>query len=217
MTLALRRTTSALCALCLTLFGGFPADASTPLPDYRAELIADEARALEQLNAALRFDEAVKRAKAFQEDVTVGGRISYELAFAYRALGEISASHRALEDAVDLNPALSFAWYDLGELALLDDDRRQAERAFAEAARLRPDHWAGFFRLAELAAADGDAQRFDALLAKAIRNGFDLRTVADDPRWKAWYADATLGEPLRRYLTVYWRDEVRRTFEAPAP
>jgi tetratricopeptide (TPR) repeat protein len=193
------------------------ASATLPLPDYRIELVAGEAHLLEQLNAAGQYERAINRAEAFQTRVLPAGAVAYELAFAHRALGDIRASRRALEAAVALDASLPYAWYDLGEVALLSGDLQLAERAFAEATRLRPDHWAGLFRLAELAANDGDIQRFDALLTKAVANGFDLRTVSNDAQWKAWYADPVLGEPLRRLLTVYWRDEVRRAFESPTP
>ena len=189
--------------------------ASMPPKDYRLELVQSEARALESMNAQGAFVEAIDRGLAFVERVSPGGLVSYEIAFAQRALGDLKASEASLLDAIELDASLPFAWYDLGEMASLRGDKREAERAFAEAARLRPDHWAGFFRLAELAAEDGDVTRFDALLTKAIINGFDLRTVTHDPRWRSWYANPELGQILRRFLTVYWRAEVLEAFESP--
>lgn len=186
-----------------------------PPPDYGLELVAAEARALESMNERGAFLEVIEQGLAFSENVIPGGLVSYEIAFAQRALGNLEASEDSLLDAVQLDASLSFAWYDLGETALLRGDKRKAERAFAEAARLRPDHWAGFFRLAELSAERGDGERFDALLTKAIINGFDLRTVTQDPRWRDWYDDPVLGQILRRFLTVYWRDEVLEAFESP--
>ena len=196
-------------ALCHT------SEAALPPSDYRLEVVADHAQILERLNAQGSFRQAIEQGKLFQRSVSSGALVSYELAFAYRALGELKPAEEALKEAVALDPSLSFAWYDLGELALIAGDRPDAERAFAEAARLRPDHWAGFFRLAELAAESGDAERFDALLTKAIVNGFDLRSVTQDPRWRGWYADPVLGQILRRFLVVYWRSDVLDAFEAP--
>lgn len=204
--LALVLTTGVLC---------HTSKAAIPPSDYRLEVVADQAQILETLNAQGSFRQAIEQGRLFQRSVSSGALVSYELAFAYRALGELRLAEEALKEAVSLDPSLSFAWYDLGELALLDGDRAGAERAFAEAARLRPDHWAGFFRLAELAAESSDADRFDALLTKAIVNGFDLRSVTQDPRWRAWYKDPLLGQILRRFLVVYWRSDVLNAFEAP--
>ena len=132
-----------------------------------------------------------------------------------RLLGRPGDAAAGLRQAVALEPAFAAAWYDLGELLLLEGELEAARAAFLQAQQLRADHWAGSFRLAEVAARQGDPLAFEVHLKEALRRGFSLRTVVGDPNWARYYRDEDLGEVMRRFITVYADESLQDAFREP--
>lgn len=182
-------------------------------PDYASVLAREAATHVEALNTQGRYADAVAWGEAFQDRVLEDADVEYEIAYAWSALGESSRARRHFDRAVAQDPEHAAAWYDLGELLLVEGDLGGAEAAFARAAALRPDHWAGPFRLAEIAARRGDAPRFEEQLRQALAAGFSFRTVVGDANWAGYYRDPAMRDVLRRLVTVYSDERLLEAFE----
>ncbi len=193
------------------------ASADHPPPDYAQVLAADAAARLEASNEQGRYADTVEWGEDFQEQVLRAADVEYEIAFAWNALGESSRARRHYRNAVELEPDHAAAWYDLGELLLVEGDLDDAEDAFGHAADLRPDHWAGAFRLAEVAARRGDPERFEAQLRRALSAGFSFRVVVGDANWLGYYRDPALRDVIRRLVTVYSDERLLQAFEQETP
>jgi tetratricopeptide (TPR) repeat protein len=184
--------------------------------DYRASLYEGLAARISDLVRIGRLEEAVELAERIEDHVGPSAQIAYELSLALRAQGEAADSRRWLDRTLERDPNHAGAHYDRGELRMLEGDVSGALQDFAAAARLRPDHWAGPFRLAHLAGKTGDARAFEQHLQEALRQGFDFRTVVEDPEWKRWSTDAALGPVLSRLISAYGDESVLEQLRAPA-
>lgn len=188
--------------------------AAMPAPDYRQALLADVEAEADALIAEARLDEALDLVQGFRVSVQDDARLTYEQGLILRLMGDPQAAQVLYEAAINADPTLAFAWYDLGELHLMASRTSEARAAFEQASAMSADHvngWAAPFRLAELAGIDGDLVAFDTHLKEALRRGFRFATVVDDPRWTGFLADEHLGEILRRLMVVYGEE---RTLEA---
>ena len=179
------------------------ASAARPPTDYRAVVHRSAAAELEALNARGRFEDVRAFGDRFVDRVEPAALVLYEMAYAANRMGEVGPALRLYDRAITLDPELAVAFYDRGELHLIQGDVAQAQADFEAAARLRPDHWAVHFRLAHLAGRQGQAEAFETHLLDALRHGFDFRTVMSDPDWEEWARDPTLGRVLRRLIVVY--------------
>jgi tetratricopeptide (TPR) repeat protein len=179
------------------------ASAARPPADYRSVVHGAAAAELEALNARGRFEDVRTFGDRFVDRVEPASLVLYEMAYAANRMGEIGPALRLYDRAIALDPELAVAFYDRGELHLIQGDVAQARADFEAAARLRPDHWAVHFRLAHLAGRQGQAGPFETHLLDALRHGFDFRTVLSDPDWQAWARDPALGRVLRRLIVVY--------------
>lgn len=188
-----------LLALALML----PAQAVRPPTDFREVVHRSAAAELEALNARGDFAAVREHGQRFLDRVEPSARVLYEMAYAANRQGERRAALGLYDRAIEQDDELAVAFYDRGELHLLEDDVAAARADFEAAARLRPDHWAVHFRLAHLAGRQGDPEAFDAHLMAALRHGFDFRTVVQDPDWRRWAAHPELGRVLRRLIVVY--------------
>ena len=172
-------------------------------PDYRGSLAEAAAAQAEALNAEGHHEEAIDFAATVQRAIGPAAVVQYEVGYAYNRLGDLDAAVRAYDRALELDPHLAAALYDRGELLLLKGRDEEARADFEAAAALRPDHWAVHFRLAELAGRAADAPAFERHLIDALSNGFDFRTIIDDPGWRAWFRDPALGPVLTKLVVVY--------------
>lgn len=193
----------ALAAALTGLLVGAPAQAARPPPDYRESLVKGAAAQAEALNAEGRYDDAIDLGRRFQRAVEPAAPVAYEVGYALNRKGDIDAAIRAYSEAIDLDPSLATARYDRGELLMLKGRVAEARQDFEAALKSRPDHWAVHFRLADLAGRDGDPQGLETHLMEALRNGMDPHTLLDDPHWRDWFADPTLGPVLRRVVLLY--------------
>jgi len=182
-------------------------------PDYRDSLM--EGAASEVRHRAV--DEGPEAAEAFASrwERTIGpdGRLAYEVALAWRLGGNEEKARRGYDRAIKLAPELGEAWHDRGEMRLNDGDLDGAEADFHEVIRLRPEHWVGYWRLADIAARRGDHKAFESRLIEALRRGFTVRTVVEDPRWRDYLADPRLGPVLRKLVVVYQDESLLEEME----
>ena len=202
--------------LLLAVLAG-PAAAELPPPDYRAALVAAAEAEADALIGAGRLDEADRFVERFREGVTDDARLIYEAGLIRRLAGDPQGALGLLERAVERDPSLAYAWYDLGEVRLQGGDLAGAREAFERASAMSERHpkgWAGPFRLAELAGREGDAIGFERWLKEALRRGFSFRTVLQDPTWRGFLGQPELGDVLRRMATVYGSEEVIDAWEA---
>lgn len=190
--------------------------AELPPPDYR--VAADDAAA--DTVGQLARDQGLPAAEAFVErwerQIGPSARVDYELGLAWRLSGDDQKARSAFDRALRVDPDLVEARYDRGEVALNAGELDTAEADFAVVARLQPEAWPGHFRLADIAARRGDAVNFEAHLGRALRLGFMVPAIINDPRWKGYLADPALGPILQRLVTVYAGDEALRQLESPS-
>ena len=185
--------------------------AELPPPDYRDALLSAAEAEADLRIAEGDLDGAHDLVTRFRERVEDDARLVYELGLIARLRGDAALSERLVRQALEMDPELGFAWYDLGELLLLDGDLREAQLAFERAAALTADHpngWAGPFRLAELAGLQGDVEAFDRELKVAVSRGFQFKTVVGDPTWTGFLEDPALGEVLERLIVVYGEEHI---------
>ena len=156
---------------------------------------------------------ALDLVQRFRRHVTEDARLVYEEGLVRRLQGETAQAEALYSQALEMDPGLAFAWYDLGELHLEAGDLAAADEAFARATALTEDHpqgWAGPFRQAELAGRRGDTEAFSEHLRVALSRGFVFRTVAGDPTWTGFLRDPVLGEVMTRLMTVYGEEALLR-------
>jgi len=152
------------------------------------------------------LDGALDLVRGFRASVTDDARLAYEEGLVLRLQGDVPAAEDHYKRAVEMDPSLGFAWYDLGELHLAAGELEAADEAFARATAVTEDHpngWAGPFRQAELAGLRGDPVAFRAHLLEALRRGFVFRTVVEDPTWTSFRRDPALGDVMTGFMTVY--------------
>lgn len=145
-------------------------------------------------------------ADAFERHLFPDGPLTYLGGLAARYAGDEQAAERRYRRALDLDPTLVEAWYDLGELLLASGRLDDAGAAFGEVAARNTapaTSWLGHWRLAEVAAHRHDAPAFEAHLTEALRRGFTFRQIAGLPNWRGFYADPALQDTLRALLLVY--------------
>jgi len=161
-----------------------------------------------------RYDEALALVSDFRERVTDDPRLIYEEGLIYRHRGQLDWSLSRLEESVAADPSLGFAWYDLGEVRLLVGQRPAAKEAFARAlpgTDAHPSGWVVPLKLAEMAAQDTQPEAWDRWLREALRRGFRLSMVVENPawtqQWQGYLATSELAGVLRRLATVYGEEQ----------
>ena len=183
------------------------AAAPTP-PDYRSVLGADYGRLISDLNGAGRYREAIQVGGRIQRAVDRFSLVSYEIGYAHYQLGELDAAVRHYDSALVRDPNLTMALYDRGEIHLREGRIESATRDFLLVVEHAPNHWAGHFRLAHLAGLEADAESFERYLMGAIRVGFDLDTVINDPDWMGFTRVPTIRPVLRKIIVLYGDDQL---------
>jgi tetratricopeptide (TPR) repeat protein len=209
------------------LLGVTVARAELPLPSYRDELakeraslvnrMLDENCAWERLLSSMVcrpgvVEAAVEAVDAFERSLFRDASLEYLAGLAYRYADDDTRARRRYESALDLDPGLVEAWYDIGEIHLSAGRLDAAELAFTEVAKRMTtgdNAWLGEWRLAEVAAQRHDAAAFERHIVTALERGFTFRHVMGLPNWRGFYADPALRDTLDKLLTVYADPDVR--------
>jgi tetratricopeptide (TPR) repeat protein len=183
--------------------------------DYRADLMAGAATRVSRMTQSGAFEDAIALADRFQRQVEPSAPVTYEIAFALNRMGRRAEAVASYTKALALDPDHAASLYDRGELYLLDDRLDLARADFERAAVLVPGHWAVHFRLAELAARAHDTAGFESHLLDAVRNGFDFRSIANDPNWRGWARDPELGKVITKLVVLYSQEDLLELLQAP--
>lgn len=188
-----------------------PAQAELPPPDYKDAVLGSvEAQADARIQAG-DLDGALKLVTDFRAQIATDARLAYEEGLIRRLQGDLAGAERCYREAVEQDPELFFAWYDLGELLLQLGELDGAEQALSQAnaqSERHPQGWVAPMRLAELAAERRDPQAFDQWLKEAVRRGFRFATIAGTPAWRGYFEDPGLREVIERLATVYGEEVV---------
>jgi len=163
---------------------------------YQQEQSAKENRTLAALKVA-QADKEVgngdpKKAVALYHDAIQAmqdnAMIEYKLALALDRVGDTASERRALEKAVQLDPAMALAHYQYGYLASRTGDTAKAEEQFRDAVRAAPAYveaWIGLAgtlgtesRFAEARKAVESALELDPKNAEALQLRSDLAAAA---------------------------------------
>ena len=181
-------------------------------PDYRLELLDRVERETHRLLESGKPEQALEHIQTFRKEVTDEPRIAYEESLVLRHLGRTQEAFKLLETTLAKDNTLAAAWYDLGELQLMDDKLETAKSSFQHAADLTAEHpqgWAGPYRLAEVAGFQNNPADFEQHLEEALRRGFSMsRTIQGDPRWTGFMQQEALAMILIRLATVYGEESV---------
>ncbi len=172
-------------------------------PDYDVTLTEAAGAEVARVGRERDATTAETFAKRWMRTFGPSARVTYELGLVWRLAGDDAHAMAYLHQAVELDPDLAAARYDRGEVRLARDDVAGATEDFEAVVRLLPQAWPGWFRLAQLSGQAGDARGFERNLVKALRLGFAVPAVAQDPTWRGFRRDATIGPVLERLVLVY--------------
>ena len=194
--------------------------AEIPLPSYIDDVTS---RTWIQVNHRIElgeYKEAIELARRFQRQVTEDAGLEYLIGDAWRRQGEDRKAKKYYLRAVSLDPDLTAAWYDLGEVQLVGGDYEAAKQSFTEVDRLLPAGqrgWLGPWRLAEIAAHQQDPAVFETNMKEAIRRGFSFRTIEGLPNWQAFYGDPVMRDSIEKMVTVYGEPSTLDTLRPSEP
>lgn len=195
--------------------------AAMPLPDYGAELAKSRWYDVDRvLTNGCRFDPeataiacdegttslAREMATEFQRVVRPDAGLTYLVALAHRYDGDNGEAIQNYQRSIALDPTYEAAWYDLGEVWLIQGDYDKAAEAFEQVATLRAvgdAAWLGPWRRAEVAAHQHQAEPFETWMREALERGFSFRQIEGQPQWKGFYADPALRDSVEKLITVY--------------
>ena len=190
-----------------------------PPPDYEAALRQQAEEQTDLLLARQHYALALKHIENFRAHISDDARLTYENGLVLRFSGEPKEAIELLEKAIQLDPKLAEAWYDLGEAQLNVDEKEAAIHSFQQAAKLSVEHpngWAAPFRLAEIAGHTNDIAAFEKWLEEAMRRGFSfVHTLQSSTQWKQFFVDPDLGDIMRRLITVYENDKFLDFWQTP--
>jgi tetratricopeptide (TPR) repeat protein len=198
------------------LLGVSLAQAELPPPDYRDAVLGSVEAQADAMIQAGDLGGALNLVQEFRSQVASDARLAYEEGLIRRLQGDLTGAEQCYREAVQQDPKLFFAWYDLGELLLQTGDLDGAEKALTQAfeqSAHHPQGWVAPMRLAELAAQRGDAAAFDSWLKEAVRRGFRFATIAGTPAWMGYFSDPALREVIERLATVYGEESVLETLQ----
>jgi tetratricopeptide (TPR) repeat protein len=178
---------------------------------YAADKVLSDGCRFDPESTAIACDEGVTElarsmAADYQRIVRADAGLTYLIALTHRYDGDNRQAVQQYQKALAIEPTYEPAWYDLGELWLIQGDYTEAAEAFEKVAELRSTGdaaWLGPWRRAEVAAHQHDANTFETWMRKALELGFSFRQIEGQPQWKTFYADPALRESVEKLITVY--------------
>jgi tetratricopeptide (TPR) repeat protein len=186
-------------------------------PDYATTLTEGAGAEVGRVGREQGAAAAETLARRWMRTFGPSARVTYELGLAWRLAGDDARAEKHLDEACRLDPDLAAARYDRGEVRLAAGRLVAAREDFEAVARLEPEAWPGWFRLAELDGRAGDTRAFEEHLLRALRAGFSVRAVANDPTWRSFVTNPAVGATFARLVRVYQGDDVLEALGASAP
>lgn len=205
------------------------ATAAPPLPDYGEALADARWYAVDKVmsngcgfdpNAAAVVCEegttelAREMADDFQRVVTKSAGLTYLIGLSHRYDGHNDQALTWYRRAIALDEGYEAAWYDIGELHIIDGRFDAAAEAFEKVAELVPEGetaWVGPWRRAEVAAHQQQPEVFETWMKKALEKGFSFRQIEGSPPWRGFYADPAMRASVEKLITVYGTPETLDT------
>lgn len=205
--------------------------AARPLPDYQDLLVSQAESAIDQLlEQGCAYEPSVAawvcgdgvvqrvlaRVDAFTNELFPHARLAYLAGLAHRYDGAPQQARQRLLAAIQLDPSLVEAWYDLGEVQLSLGAFDNAAECFSQVTRQLtsgPRAWLGPWRQAEVAAHKGDVDGFGTHVRVALSRGFSFQNVVGNAVWEDFYVDPDMGPVLDTLLLAYADSETRRLFQ----
>ena len=190
-----------------------------PPPDYEAALRSQAEEQTDLLLSRQQTELARKHIENFRAHISDDARLTYEHGLVLRFSGKPHEAIELLEKAIQMDPKLAEAWYDLGEAQINVDEEDNAIHSFEQAAKLSVEHpngWAAPYRLAEIAGNTKDIAAFEKWLEEAMKRGFSfVHTLQGNVRWKTFFNDPDLGDIMRRLITVYENEKLLDFWQTP--
>jgi len=149
---------------------------------------------------------AREMAEDFQRIVTPSVGLTYLVGLSHRYDGNNTQAITWYRRAIAIDEGYEAAWYDLGELHLVDGRFNAAAEAFEKVAELVPEGetaWVGPWRRAEVAAHQQQPEVFETWMRRALELGFSFRHIENSPPWKGFYADPAMRDSIEKLITVY--------------
>ncbi|MFK7929021.1 MAG: tetratricopeptide repeat protein [Myxococcota bacterium] len=150
---------------------------------------------------------AVDTASAYETQVRPTSGLAYLKGLSWRLLEEPERAKVEWQRSIELDPVGAIdAYHDLGELLMTQKDWTGAEAAFKKVSEGVPDGpqaWRGPLRLAEVAAWQGDKRGLETWLTEALRRGYQMTWIKNEPQWKVFYADERLRRTVEKMVVVY--------------
>lgn len=202
--------------LPLLVIGGGVARAELPLPSYRDALSVGAYEEVDALYEERRYEEAIARAQAFEKSVMQTAGLEYLIGLCWRNLDDDKQAEKYLRHSIELDATYDAAWYDLGEILLVNGRFEEAGECFAHVSELRPSgpgSFLGPLRQAEVAAHLQQPEVFETHIKEALRRGFSFREIRGLPNWQKFYADPVMRESVVKMVTVYGTEDVLETLE----
>lgn len=189
--------------------------AEQPAPDYRAALLAAAEDEADALIAGQQLEPALALIQDVRAQVVDDARLAYEEGLILNLLGREGEAEARYRQALEMDPGLASAWYDLGGLLLTRGEVEEARAAFeraSEGSASHPRGWAAPLQLALLSAREGDSVGMERWLREGLRRGLRFADIAPYPEWTEIRRDPELGLVLERLITVYGEEPLLDTW-----
>jgi tetratricopeptide (TPR) repeat protein len=192
--------------ICLLLAAAW---ASRLPEDYELTLRRRAAADMSRISASGDLDRTRRYLDSWSKAMAPDASLLYELGLSLNQAGRLEGAVQVYSEALLIDPGLLEARYDRAELLILLGEPDKAAIDLQEAIRLGGTHWAIHLRLSEVAASKGEPEAFGQAILRAFQEGAPPSLLLDmGDRWRSWARDPLLGEPLRRAILLYGKEEV---------
>jgi tetratricopeptide (TPR) repeat protein len=164
--------------------------------------------------------EAIGHAAAYQQNVAESSGLAYLQGLAWRLLKDDRKAQAAYRKSIALDPQAADAWHDLGEILIARADWRAADEAFGHVTEILdtgPQAWRGPLRQAEIAAHERDVERFEKQMREALRRGYRMQWIRDEPQWHVFFHDPALHDTVEGFVRFYGSRELALELQANPP